>query len=110
MKKNLILAAAALSLAACSNPRSAAENFLQSLANGQVEEAKRYATPSTGKIIDLAYSLAGDELLDPDFEFRNPSDSVAGNRAWVSYEEKDGTRDTLELVKVDGDWLVSYSK
>lgn len=108
MKKLLFtLIAFTLLMCSCSSgPKSAAQNFTENLAKGKIDEAKKYATESTGKLLDMAASMGGSKV-NPDFKFEFVKDSVADNKAWVTF--KDSSKDseqTLELVKIDGDWKV----
>src|SRR3989442_10603194 len=54
-----------LIIAACSseNPKSVANKFLTAAAEMNYQEAKKYSTPSTGKLLDM---LAGAEAYTPD--------------------------------------------
>ncbi len=107
MKKNFLLILALGLLFSCSSsgPKKTAEAFLDNLAKGKVDEAKKYATEATGQMLDLASAFGGLEV-NPDFEFTFLRDSVVDNNAWVYFADQDGKEDALELVKVDGKWLV----
>ncbi|NDV78064.1 DUF4878 domain-containing protein [Dysgonomonas sp. 511] len=108
MKKLLFIAITALLMCACSSgPENAARNFSENLAKGKVDEAKKYATESTGKLLDFAASM-GKMDINPDFKFQLVKDSVADNRAWVTFMDKSTEKEeTFELVKIDGDWKVN---
>lgn len=107
MKKYLFIAlVTVLGLTSCSSsPTDAAKKFSESLAQGKVDEAKKYATESTGKLLDLANSFGGIKVK-PNFKFEAIKDSVAQNKAWVYFKDESGEQQTVELVKVDGKWLV----
>lgn len=107
MKKTLLIGAiSTLLLSSCSSgPESSAKNFTENLAKGKVDEAKKYATESTGKLLDFA-SAFGRLPVDPDFKFKAEKDSIVENTAWVSFTDKKGKKDKLKLVKIDGKWLV----
>lgn len=107
MKKYLFIAfMAGLGLTSCSSgPTDVAKNFSENLAQGKLDEAKKYATQSTGKLIDLANGFGGIKVK-PNFKFVAVKDSVADNKAWVYFKDETGDQQTLELVKVDGKWLV----
>jgi len=124
MKSKILLPALMLILASCSSelgtsgPKYAAKQFTENLAKGNITEAKKYATESTGRLLGFANSLGildiasfwgslpGGFPMDPDFVFEAERDSIVGNRAWVFYRTPDGTQEVVELVKVDGKWLV----
>lgn len=106
MKKNVMAIGIALLMMSCaSGPEKAAEKFTESLAKGKVDEAKKYATETTGRVLDLASSFGG-LPINPNFEFKMKKDSVVDNKAWITFTNQKGKEDTIELVKIDGKWLV----
>jgi hypothetical protein len=70
-----------------------------------VDEAKKYATEATGQMLDMASAFGGIEV-NPEFEFTFLRDSVVDNSAWVYFTDEKGNEDVIELVKIDGKWLV----
>jgi len=109
MKKAFFILLTVVLMCSCSSgPKSAAQNFSENLAKGKVDEAKKYATESTGKMLDFASGMGGGSKINPDFKFIFVKDSVADNRAWVTFKGAEEEREqTLELVKIDGDWKVN---
>lgn len=109
MKKILFLLATIALMCSCSSgPQKAAQNFSENLAKGKVDEAKKYSTESTGKMLDFASSMGGGSKINPDFKFTFVKDSIVDNRAWVTFKgAADEREQTLELVKIDGDWKVN---
>ena len=106
MKKILVILTLTLTLFSCSSgPETAAKNFSENMAKGKIDEAKKYATQSTGKLLDFVNAM-GKSDVDPDFEFHFVKDSIVDNKAWVTAKNKEGKEDTIELVKIDGEWLV----
>lgn len=106
MKKTMTLFALAALLFSCSSgPEKTAKNFTENLAKGKVDEAKKYATESTGKMLDFVSGFGG-LPVDPNFKFEMVKDSVVDNRAWVTFTNQKGKKETMEVVKIDGDWLV----
>lgn len=101
----LILALGLLFSCSSSGPKDAANSFLDNLSKGKVDEAKKYATEATGQMLDMTSAFGGIEVK-PDFEFTFLRDSVVDNSAWVYFTDKDGKEEEIELVKVDGKWLV----
>jgi len=107
MKKLLLLAVASTFIISCSKgPENAAKNFTENLAKGKVDEAKKYATQSTGKLLDFAGGF-GALPVDPNFKFESVKDSIVDNKAWVTYKTPNGQKKDIELVKIDGKWLVN---
>ncbi len=106
MKKVLTILALSAFLFSCSSgPEKAVKHFTENLAKGKVEEAKKYATESTGKMLDFASGFGG-LSIDPNFKFELLTDSVVDNKAWITFINQQGKEETVEVVKIDGDWLV----
>jgi len=99
------LAISALLFSCSSGPEKTVKNFTENLAKGKVNEAKKYATESTGKLIDFASGFGG-MPIDPNFKFEMIKDSIVDNKAWVTFINQKGKKETVEIVKIDGDWLV----
>jgi len=107
MKKLLtILSSAAILFSCSSGPEESVKNFTENLSKGKVEEAKKYATESTGAMLDMASSM-GIVPVDPDFKFEMLNDSKVGNKAWITIANPNGKSEVMEVVKIDGDWLVN---
>lgn len=112
LKKSLFALSCVLLLSSCAeSPKSVTENFLTTLANGQVEEAKSYCTESTAKFLDMASSLGGIKP-QPNFKVECTRDSIVDNVAYVFYHEfKDGVakekEEKLVLYNIDGEWKVN---
>ena len=105
-------------LAGCSreNPKTVANNFLAAAAEMNYQEAKKYATPGTGKLLDM---LAGAEAYTPDsikkrmmYNFTIVKEySRTDTSTIVLYHIKNSDTDQiLNLVKRNGKWLVNISK
>jgi len=106
MKKIITVLAFTTLLFSCSGgPESSAKNFTENIAKGKVDEAKKYATESTGKMLDFASGLGG-VPIDPNYKFEMIKDSIVENRAWITFTNQKGKEETIEVVKIDGDWLV----
>lgn len=101
-----ILCLAILFFSCSSSPENAVKNFTENLTKGKVEEAKKYATESTGAMLDMANSI-GAIPVDPDFEFEMLKDSIVGNRAWITIANPNGRSEVMDVVKIDGEWLVN---
>ncbi|MHC5310087.1 nuclear transport factor 2 family protein [Myroides sp. LJL116] len=107
LKKFLLLSFMSLAFIACSQgPKHAAKEFSENLAKGKVEEAKKYATESTGKLLDFASSFGG-LPVDPNYKFEFLKDSIVENTAYVTFSDQNGKSDELTLYKIDGKWLVN---
>ena len=113
MKKFVILALSALlsmMLVSCTeSPSRVAKKFSQAVATGQVDEAKKYCTESTGKMLDMSAALGG--MKDnPNYKMNILRDSSVDNVAYVFFTENDSDREqVMKLNKVNGEWKVSMS-
>lgn len=107
MKKILFLSlASAFMLTSCSSkPEDSVKNFTENIAKGKVDEAKKYATESTGKLLDFVSGMGG-VPVDPNYKFEFVKDSVVDNTAWVTFTNQKGEEETVKVVKIDGKWLV----
>jgi hypothetical protein len=97
-------------------PKDVAQKFLSAFARMDFDEAKKYATPATGKLFDML-SAASD--LTPDSVKKRMESSFeivkeykrSDTLAIVLYHIKNSDTDqTLNVVKRDGKWLVNVSK
>lgn len=94
-----------IAVSCSSGPEASAKKFTESLSQGKVDEAKKYATESTGKLLDFASSFGGFPV-EPNYKFEMKKDSVVDNKAWVTFINQKGKEEVLQLVKIDGKWLV----
>ncbi len=114
--------AAALSLlvlvSGCSmfndSPSKVAENFLNAIDQQRFDDAQKFATPETVKMLDV---LAGFAKMTKKKEksemhrFEILNEEIVEDTATVIYKVKDEDGEqSLKLVKVEGKWLVSLSK
>lgn len=110
MKKIFAIFSAALLLASCSNgPKDTVKSFTENISKGKVDEAKKYATESTGKLVDLASAFGG-MPIEPNYKFEFIKDSIVDNEAWVKFKNQDGKEEQMHVVKIDGKWLVHMDR
>lgn len=100
-----------------SNPKDVATNFLNALVKLDYEGAKKYGTPETGKMMDMLSSFSG--MMPDSIKSKAKETKVEikgykedGDNCEVSYmnSDKPDVVQTLNLIKVDGKWLVNASK
>jgi Domain of unknown function (DUF4878) len=112
MKKLFLLTLVAFSLllAGCGSPKSTAESFTTAVAKGRIVDAKQYCTESSKPVLDMAMSM-GAIQIDPNFNFQLVGQEIRENRATVSYRNGSGGQtERIDLVKIDGKWLVEIHK
>jgi len=97
------------------NPSVVAKKFLNAIHASNYDEARKYATNETGKLIDLLESL--DQVSNEGMsDLRNShveiiEKSVEGDIAWVKFKsEINGEVEALELRRIDGKWLAHVTK
>lgn len=90
-------------------PKYVAKKFMDNLLSGKIEEAKKYATDSTGKLLDLAVLI--DELPESEGEeFIFVDEIIESDHALVKFKlDKDGEVNELNMVMVDGRWKADLS-
>lgn len=101
----------ALTLLSCQpnkGPEEAANKFLTHIEKGEFEEASQYATKETGQILTMAASFMEEEAQE-----QMPHEDLVcvteEDQAKCSYKVGDET-ETIDLVKVDGEWKVHLTK
>ena len=116
-----------LAFAACSGgggPEVVAEKFIKAVYTADFEGAKQYCTDETKQTIDFIAAFAAekkDEMKKADVTIEQKSVVVAEdeNSAEVTLivhgsldldkgEDVDAKEEKLQVVKVDGKWLVDY--
>ena len=100
--------------AADESPEKAADKFLTAFNERQFDEARKYSTPETGKLIDLMENLtkmAQTEEKPDGGKIVIVDHSINGDQATVSFTEGDSEEvQELNMKKVDGTWLVHVTK
>jgi hypothetical protein len=103
---------------ACSggnSPKGVARNFLKAYSKMDYEEAKKYGTEDTRKLLDMlnAFSrLAPDSTMIIETKTEIISENIHNDStATVTYKEE-GTEEMkmLNLIKTDGKWKISMDK
>ena len=113
MKKFLLLLFVSVLFVSCdtNSPKVTAKKFTESMAKGDMEEAKKYMTEGTASLLDMAMKMSNDSIPKyPDFKFDMIKDSIVGDTAWVTYISPMGNKEELNLVKQDGQWKVTMGK
>jgi hypothetical protein len=104
-------------LIACNNsysPKAVAQNFLNAFKEKKFDEAKKYCTPETVKLVEVAESLTKLSSAKTDFtgkDYEVLSQEIKGETAIVKFKEK-GTEEiqTMSLRYSGNQWLVSINK
>jgi hypothetical protein len=114
MKRTLTISALALAgvliLWACASdsPKQVAEKFLNALAHGDVDGARKYASEDS----KLALTMIEDKLKDNKKEpskIEMGSETITDETAVVTYKENDYEK-SVKLKKESGKWKVIFSK
>ena len=125
MKKSIlktVVVACFFMLTACGGggPESATISFLEAVYSGDFETAKKHATTDTKSMLSMLESFGAkdqfaDKMKEADITFKVVDSKIDGDKAVCtvkmssSQDEKDQDM-PMNLVKVDGKWLVSMDK
>lgn len=97
------------------SPEKVTEKFMNHLASGEYDEASELGTESTKQMMEMfkaLESLGGDSIVDDDVkpeEIKDIECEIDGDTAICRFEEE-GEMAEVQLVKVDGLWLVDMKK
>jgi len=110
--KNIFYLLLLLGFLSCSENKEhveVAKGYVLSIYNHKLSEVGDYSTQSTAERSKINITR-GVFKLTPDFEFRLLSDSVSNERAWVTFDNanKENSKQTIPLIKLDGQWKVHY--
>lgn len=95
-----------------SNPQTVAIAFAENVAKGKIKAAKKYATETSGMLLDLTAKNAGLSIF-PDASYSIVKDSITGKKGFVQLKDNNSKKGTLEwyaVVKVDDEWKVDLDK
>ena len=118
MKKLLLVfGMAVLVLTACNKqntPKAVADNFLKAWTSSDFEEAKKYGTEDSKKLLDMMNSfksMVTDSSFNKEKEYKITKEKTEGDNATVYYKVAgNNVEEHLQLVKVNGEWKVNVSK
>ena len=116
MKRTLKFSAIALLavvvLWACGGANGGAKevgtSFLNAIAKGDVDGAKKFATKDAQTSLDMASATFEAKKANPD-KIEVGEIKEEGDKATLSYKEN-GADKTLDLIKEDGKWKAAWSK
>ncbi len=95
-------------------PKAVAEKFLKASVKMNFDEAKKYATEETGKLLDMMKQMSAmmpDSLKNKETKITMGEEKIDGDNAVVAYKEEGKEMEQkLSLKKSEGKWLVSISK
>ncbi len=96
------------------NPKAVAEKFLTATNQCKFDEAKKYCTPETGKLLDMMSgfaAMAPDSIKNKKVDIKMLDEKIEGDVATVTYSDKAKDKpSTIKCKKVNGKWLVSMGK
>lgn len=94
------------------SPSEVAEKFLIHTNKMEFAEAKQYSSKETSEMLDMLAGFAsqmGEQ--EPAKPFKITGETIDGDKATVSFRsEGDELDERINLIKVDGKWLVNVSK
>ncbi len=104
-----------LSLSSCnkSDPGEVAQHFFQALYSKNFPEAKKYATVSSGKMIDMiaTFNKSTKDSSKPAIKIVVDQVKVNGNTATARVTSTNNNNSVIaSLVKENNDWKVAFDK
>ena len=112
LKFSAIALLAVVVLWACggkSGPKEVGEKFLNAIASSDYETAKKYATKEAQESLTMMASMAGEAPKGEPAKIEIGEVKEEGDKATLSYKEN-GTDQTLDLVKEEGEWKANWNK
>jgi len=99
-------------------PAAVATKFLNHLRMFEFDEARKYGTEATGKMLDMfsmMLEMSKKNGKEPDtppkaIDIQVVKTAIDGKNAVVTYKNEEGKEQQLDLVKVKGKWLVNMKK
>lgn len=94
------------------NPKAVAVTFMTAMGRGNLDEAKKYCTKDTAKVVGMMQAMGEGEKkeFDKNFKCTAKSVKVEGDTAVVELKCSDGEDMQVNLVKLDGQWKVDLDK
>jgi uncharacterized lipoprotein NlpE involved in copper resistance len=103
----------ALVITACgggaASPSTVVKNFYAAAGKGDAKKLAEYCTPETGALL----SALGEKLTEASTsngKITGTTETIDGDTAQVEITFENGETQDLDLVKVDGKWLVTVNK
>ncbi len=96
-------------------PKDVAVNFTKELNALNYDGAKKYGTPETVKFLDMLSSFSSmvpDSLkeINKNFKVEAIDETINGDNAEVHIMNGDKGDEKIQLVKINGKWLVNMTK
>ncbi|GHU80966.1 hypothetical protein FACS189468_2290 [Spirochaetia bacterium] len=91
------------------SPSTVVKNFYAAVEKGDAKKVAEYCTPETGAML----SSLGEKLTESTKEtgkVTGTTETIDGDTAQVEVTFEKGDPQTLDLVKVDGKWLITVKK
>lgn len=112
MKKHFFLLFLTFIIFSCGNsnsPKGVAFAFMTHIKSENYQEAKKYGTESTAKLLDMSIMMSGDKKDRPKSKgFKILRDTLTGDsKATVFYFDEDTQKEEgIRMIKIDGKWKV----
>jgi hypothetical protein len=117
MRKIFLLLSVVFIVFACGRggtPKAVAENFLKAWMKGDFDEAKKYGTDDSKKLLDMMNNfktIVEDSAMEKNTSFEILREKIEGDNATVYYKEEGSQAEShLPLIKLNGEWKVNVTK
>ncbi|HMG14701.1 MAG TPA: hypothetical protein VK590_04595 [Saprospiraceae bacterium] len=88
------------------SPKIVVKKFMFNLTHGNLEEAKKYCTDESVKLLAMSSMFAGKNGYK-ELNYKILRDSIVGDQAWVFYlNNETKNENTMDLIKINDKWLV----
>jgi len=91
-----------------SSPSTVVKKFLDAGAKGDAKEMEKYATQETVALLAL-FGSKGEEMFKNYSQGKILSENIEGDKAVVKIVGADGDESDIDLIKVDGKWVINAS-
>ncbi len=96
------------------SPGKVAERFLNAFNERKYDEARKYASPDTDKLVDLMENLSKMSTSVDSIQHKRvevTEEKIEGDTAFVTFREVGSEEtDQIKLIKSEGKWLVHITK
>jgi len=90
------------------SPSTVVKKFLDAGVKGDAKEMEKYATPETIALLAM-FGSKSEEMYKNYSQGKILSENIDGDKATVKMVGSDGEESDIDLIKVDGKWVINAS-
>ncbi len=107
---SLIIGAFCVSCSETNTPTAAVKAFYEAIEKGDAAALGKVTTPETATLMTALMSMAQANLVSNPIQSYTEQIADDGNTAVVTITSQDNSTADIDVVKIDGKWLVSINK